>query len=59
MTRTLKATKSQAKPTLGEFTATESGVSVCLYYRTQSGEATITVSVDDMSKLSLQNCGPR
>lgn len=34
VTRTLKATKSQAKPTLGEFTETEAGgVSVCLYYR--------------------------
>ena len=34
VTRTLKATKSQAKPTLGEFTPKlKQGVSVCLYYR--------------------------
>lgn len=60
VTRTLKATKSQAKPTLGEFTETEAGVYQSVFTTgTQSGEATITVSVDDMSKLSLQNCGPR
>lgn len=51
VTRTLKATKSQAKPTLGEFTETESGVYQSVFTTgTQSGEATITVSVDDMSK---------
>ena len=37
VTRTLKATKSQAKPTLGEFTETEAGVyqSVLLPERSQ------------------------
>ncbi|EES1237408.1 intimin-like adhesin FdeC [Escherichia coli] len=51
VTRTLKATKSQAKPTLGEFTETEAGVYQSVFTTgTQSGEATITVSVDDMSK---------
>ncbi len=51
MTRTLKATKSQAKPTLGEFTETEAGVYQSVFTTgTQSGEATITVSVDGMSK---------
>lgn len=51
VTRTLKATKSQAKPTLGEFTETEAGVYQSVFTTgTQSGEATITVSVDGMSK---------
>ncbi len=51
MTRSLKATKSQAKPTLGEFTETEAGVYQSVFTTgTQSGEATITVSVDGMSK---------
>lgn len=51
VTRSLKATKSQAKPTLGEFTETEAGVYQSVFTTgTQSGEATITVSVDDMSK---------
>jgi len=51
VTRSLKATKSQAKPTLGEFTETEAGVYQSVFTTgTQSGEATITVSVDGMSK---------
>ena len=51
VTRTLKATKSQAQPTLGEFTETEAGGYQSVFTTgTQSGEATITVSVDDMSK---------
>ncbi|EOX4621494.1 inverse autotransporter beta domain-containing protein [Escherichia coli] len=51
VTRTLKATKSQAQPTLGEFTETEAGVYQSVFTTgTQSGEATITVSVDGMSK---------
>ncbi|MFP1452571.1 hypothetical protein ACLB1N_16830 [Escherichia coli] len=51
VTRSLKATKSQAKPTLGEFTETEAGVYRYLILTgTQSGEATITVSVDGMSE---------
>lgn len=51
VTRTLKATKSQAKPTLGEFTETEAGVYQSVFTTgTQSGEATITVGVDDMVK---------
>ena len=51
VTRTLKATKSQAKPTLGEFTETEAGVYQSVFTTgTQSGEATITVSVGGMSK---------
>ncbi|TLI80034.1 intimin-like adhesin FdeC [Escherichia sp. E2562] len=51
VTRTLKATKSQAQPTLSEFTETEAGVYQSVFTTgTQSGEATITVSVDGMSK---------
>ncbi|HFG4068463.1 TPA: inverse autotransporter beta domain-containing protein [Escherichia coli] len=51
VTRSLKATKSQAQPTLGEITETEAGVYKSVFTTgTQSGEATITVSVDGMSK---------
>lgn len=51
VTRALKSAKSQAQPTLGEITETEAGVYKSVFTTgTQSGEATITVSVDGMSK---------
>ncbi len=46
MTHCLKATKSQAKPTLGEFTESEAGVYQPVFTPvTQPGEATITLSL--------------
>ena len=51
VTRGIKSAKSQAQPTLGEITETEAGVYQSVFTTgTQSGEATITVSVDGMSK---------
>ncbi|HAX3034735.1 inverse autotransporter beta domain-containing protein [Escherichia albertii] len=51
VTRALRSAKSQTQPTLGEFTETEAGVYQSVFTTgTQSGEATITVSIDGMSK---------
>ncbi len=51
VTRALRSAKSQAQPTLGDITETEAGVYQSVFTTgTQSGEATITVSIDGMSK---------
>ncbi len=51
VTRALRSAKSQAQPTLSDITETEAGVYQSVFTTgTQSGEATITVSIDGMSK---------
>ncbi len=46
VTRSLKATKSQAKPTLGEFTETEAGVYQSVFTTTIAATYTLTAKVE-------------
>ncbi|MHQ03761.1 adhesin [Escherichia coli] len=56
VTRSLKATKSQAKPTLGEFTETEAGVTVKVNNQLANGQSAnqITLTVVDSYGNPLQ-----